>query len=231
MSLKWPKRIVVVRHGQSEQNVALDLLDDELLVKQKSTRDADVNLTELGILQAQQTGKFLSKTEPFDICFSSPYNRTMQTAEKIAENIGYTLKIRKDERLIEKEFGALHGHSREEIEKIFPGEFERRKLEGKYYFRPIGGENYLDVRIRNHIFLGKLHRDYPGKSVLTVTHQIPYLMIRDLFEHLGEKEILALGDVPNCGIEEFRIDTSKYPEGRMKLTMFNKAAYDISAKS
>ena len=227
MVLKWPKRIVVVRHGQSEQNLALDLLDDALLVKQKNTRDADVTLTPLGIEQAKMTGKFLSTTDPFDICFSSPYVRTMQTAEKIAENIGYDLKIRQDERLIEKEFGALHGHSREEIERIFPGEFERRKLEGKYYFRPIGGESYLDVRIRNHSFLGKLHRDYPGKSVLISTHQIPYLMIRDLFEHLGEKNILSLGDVPNCGIEEFKIDTSNNPEGRMKLTVFNKVAYEV----
>ena len=36
--LKWPRKITVVRHAQSEQNVALDLLEpnlDEILAKQK----------------------------------------------------------------------------------------------------------------------------------------------------------------------------------------------------
>jgi broad specificity phosphatase PhoE len=72
--------------------------------------------------------------------------------------------------------------------------------------------------------LDKLVRDYSGKNVLVVTHQVPYLMFRALFEHLDEAGVLALGDVPNCGIQEYHVDTSKKPEGKMKLEKYNFVA-------
>lgn len=224
---KWPERLVIVRHGQSEQNVALDLLsiDEDALAKQKKIRDMDVELTETGVWQAEETGKYLAETGRFDICFSSPYKRTVQTAQAIIRNMGYEIKLREDERLREKEFGRLHGFSKKEIRERFPEEFERRQRDGSYYYRLPDGENYPDVGERVHSFLGKLNRKYAGQSVLVVTHQVPYLMFRERFEHSGEKGILALGDVPNCGMEEFKIDTSKYKEGRMKLKGFNLVAY------
>ena len=51
-------------------------------------------------------------------------------------------------------------------------------------------------------------------------------MFRALFEHLDEEGVLALPDAPNCGIEEFKIDTSEKPEGRMKLAVYDKVAYE-----
>lgn len=226
--LKWPKRLVIVRHGQSEQNVALDLLQDNIdkvLAEQKKIRDADIKLTERGIYQAEETGKYFSKSEPFDICFTSPYTRTLQTTENIVKNLGYDLRVFKDFRLREKEFGRLHGFTTEEIKKKYPEEYEDRERDGKFYYRLPRGENYLDVQDRVHNFLGKLNRNYSAKNVLVVTHQVPYLMFRAIYEHLDEMEILDLGDVPNCGIEEFVIDTTKYEEGRMKLKKYNIVAY------
>lgn len=230
IAVKWPKRLIIIRHGQSEQNVALDILQknlDQILEQQKKVRDADIRLTDYGVSQAIETGKYLSRMEKLDICFSSPYARTLQTADNIVKNVGYDLKLFTDFRLIEKEFGRLHGYSTKEIEKNYPEEYEDRKRDGKFYYRMPRGENYLDVMNRVHSFLDKLHRDYAGKSVLIVTHQVPYVLFRALFEHLNEKEILALGDVPNCGIEEFVLDTSKHAEGNLKLSKFNIVAYHI----
>ncbi len=91
-----------------------------------------------------------------------------------------------------------------------------------------GGENYPDVEQRIHMFLDKLVRDYAGKNVLVITHQVPCLLFTALFEHLGEREVLDLGDFANCGIEEFVLDTSKKPEGRLVLKDFNRVAYDMA---
>ncbi len=42
-------------------------------------RDASIKLTEMGKWQASETGKLLAQNtkEPFDICFSSPYDRAI----------------------------------------------------------------------------------------------------------------------------------------------------------
>lgn len=215
-------------HGESEQNAVLDLTEDleGLLEKQKLIRDADICLTEKGILQAQQTGKYLSETEQFDICLSSSYKRALQTAQEIISNLGYELKLYEDDRLREKEFGRLHGFNAKEVKEKYPDEFFIRERDGKYYYRPLGGENYLDVKERVHGFLDKLVRDYSGKNVLVVTHQVPYKLFRALFEHLSEKGLLDLEAVHNCGMQEYLIDTSEVPEGRMKLNFFNKINYE-----
>lgn len=226
--LEWPARIVIVRHGQSDQNVAIDLLDDlDLVAKQKDIRDADIALTDYGIWQAEQTGLFLKNTEKFDFCFASPYKRTMQTAEAIISKIGYDLGIFEDDDLREKEFGRLHGFTTEEIREKYPEEFNDRERDGKYYYRLPRGENYLDVKQRLRTVNNKLRRrKYIGKNILIVTHQVPYKMERAIFEHLGEKEVLDLENTPNCGMQEYLVDSSVDVHGRMKLSYFNRIAYN-----
>lgn len=225
---KWPNRIVIVRHGKSEQNAADDLFQEDLkntLKRLYEIRDADIALTEEGIQQAKNTGEFLANEENFDICLCSPYKRTLQTAEHIIAQLPYQLRIHTDDRLREKGFGILHALSKEEIKEKFPEEYHARQRDGKYYYCLPGGENYPMVAMRVHSIAGKLVRDHAGQNVLIVTHQVPALMFRAMFEHLSEKEVLDLGSMANCGIVSFRLDTTKVSEGRMKLEFFNKKAY------
>lgn len=229
--MKWPKKLVIVRHGQSEQNVALDLLQEDLekvLAEQTKIRDADIELTQRGLYQAQQTGIALAKAGVFDICFSSPYKRTMQTAKAIVQQFSYPLNIFKDNRIREKEFGRLHGYPTELIRQYYPEEFSDRERDGKYWYRLPRGENYPDVEMRVHMFLDKLVRDFGGKQVLVITHQVPFKIFRGLFQHLDEESILGLEDTPNCGVQEYHIDTSNVPEGRMILTMYNRVFYEVN---
>ncbi|MBU1199862.1 MAG: histidine phosphatase family protein [Nanoarchaeota archaeon] len=229
--MKWPKRLVIVRHGESVQNAILDLEEANLekkVIDMKKIRDMDIDLTNVGEWQATQTGIYLAKTEPFDICFYSPYRRTRRTAELIVAEFHYDLKFFADERLREKEFGKLHGHTTEEIKEKYRDEFEARERDGKYWYRLLGGENYPDVRQRMHSFSDKLVRDYSGKNILIVTHHVPYLLFRAQFEHLGEEEVLGLEGMPNCAIQEYEIDFSVSEEGRMKKIKYNKTAYDMS---
>eukprot|EP01112_Ceratiomyxa_fruticulosa_P016055 TRINITY_DN4815_c0_g5_i1.p1 TRINITY_DN4815_c0_g5~~TRINITY_DN4815_c0_g5_i1.p1 ORF type:complete len:624 (+),score=120.85 TRINITY_DN4815_c0_g5_i1:80-1873(+) len=226
---KWPTRIVIVRHGESQQNIALDLcaMLQEDIDTLSNVRDADIKLTEVGFWQSQQTGKYLSTTDRFDVCITSPYTRAIQTANAIIEQLPYQLKLRKDNWLREKEFGHLHGLSAEQVKKKFPQEYEIRRRDGPYWYRFPGGENYCDVELRLNGFLEKLARDYAGRSVLIVTHQVPYKLFRALIQHLDEEGVLALERVANCGIQEYLLDRLKAPEGRLKLKHFNYVCYKM----
>lgn len=54
---------------------------------QKESHPGDPGLTGLGVLQAQQTGKYLSQFSISQI-IASPYKRTQQTAQHIGEQLG-----------------------------------------------------------------------------------------------------------------------------------------------
>jgi hypothetical protein len=63
---KFPTRLVIIRHGESEQNAALDLQQDiEDIDKIASIRDADIKLTPKGILQARHTGLHLAHSDKY----------------------------------------------------------------------------------------------------------------------------------------------------------------------
>ena len=231
--LKWPKRIVIVRHGYSQMNEAHDIAN--LLSEDKqpvdllgNTRDMDVPLTKEGHRQASETGKLLAKEHAFDIAFSSPYKRCVDTLRYILAQFNDPVRVFMDSRLRERETGWMYGMTAGVIKAKFPDEAGRRNRDGRYWYRPPGGENFPAVEQRVHSFLDKLHRDHAGQNVLVATHGITYLLFRALFEHLGEKELMQIdteNPVPNCGMQVYEIDTSKYPEGRMKLKEYNNTAY------
>jgi broad specificity phosphatase PhoE len=72
---KYPTRLVIIRHGESEQNAALDLKPELLDIdKVAAIRDADIRLTEKGTWQAKLTGQHLGKTEKYvDLRFKYKY--------------------------------------------------------------------------------------------------------------------------------------------------------------
>ncbi len=229
--MKWPELLVIVRHGQSELNVARDLEevtnDPSHINRFLTIRDLDVQLTEEGKRQASETGKYLKRLE-FDAVFSSPYLRCKQTAEEITRHFASRVSLYYDNRIREKEFGWIHGLTTDQIKERFPNEHAAYHRDGKYWYRPPGGENYPDVEQRVHMFLDKLHRDYAEKNVLVVTHAVPFLLFRALFEHLGEEDVLRVqkkNDVKNCGIALYLCDTAIKPEGKMNLQLYNLVVY------
>jgi hypothetical protein len=58
-----------------------------------------------------------------------------------------------------------------------------------------------------------------------LSFEVPFKLFRAIFQHLDEAQTLALEEVKNCGIQEYVIDRSKNPAGRMKLKSFNFVAY------
>jgi len=234
---KWMNNLVIVRHGESERNVLRGKAYAEgHLEYGGDVRDMDVPLTTRGEQQAVATGRHLGLKFQFDRVFVSPYLRTVQTAELLSKQFAYPVSTVYEERIREKEFGILDGLTTDGVQKKYPEEARRRKLEGKYYYRPPGGESYPDVALRLHSFLGTLSRDYRRKSVLVVCHSVVVLTFRRLLERLTEKELLAIDldpkhDVCNCSVTWYEFDPGIGEQGRLVLSEFNSVYYPASLAS
>ena len=224
--------MVLIRHGKSLRNEEKELINRGVLKahtqKLLQTRDADMPLSSLGKKQAEATRKFLKKRyKNFDIIFSSPFERAQSTARIIAKSFpGSRLVI--EERIREIEFGVVDGLLSEEIKTLFPFEYDRKKKEGKYYYRPSGGESYPDVNLRVWSFLTTLVREYPKQKILVVSHSVVMLAFRKLLEKLSEREVMNINKedkIKNCGITTYRFDPLLKPKPKLGLELYNKTAY------
>jgi 2,3-bisphosphoglycerate-dependent phosphoglycerate mutase len=228
---KWMDHLVIVRHGESQRNVGKEeAVKAGGLEYGAGIRDMDVPLTARGKRQAVETGASLSRGFHFDRVFASPYLRTIQTAELIVLQLLKPPRITIEERIREKEFGILDGLTKEGIQRKYPDEWKRRERDGKYYYRPPGGESYPDVALRVHSLLGTLARDCRKLSVLVVCHSVVVLTFRRLMERLTEEELLEIDrdpeqDVCNCSVTHYRYDPRAGERGRMVLEEFNRVHY------
>jgi broad specificity phosphatase PhoE len=208
MEQKWPSHLVIVRHGESERNVAKGIAKSKGAHSYSSgLRDIDTPLTKEGNRQARSTGERLASEYNFDAIFASPHRRTMQTAEQILEQMKAKPPLVREERIREIEFGILDGLTTDGMKAKYPEEFARREREGKYWYRPPGGESRPDVALRVHSFLGTLTRDYRERSVLVVCHSVVVLVFRRLLERWGEEEYMKIDaedDVLNCSVTTYR---------------------------
>lgn len=229
--MKWPSHLVIVRHGESERNVAKASAAAAGAAEfGTGIRDNDVPLTPHGKEQARSTGKHLGRRFHFDRVFASPYLRAWETARLMKEQFPYAVDINWEERAREIEFGILDGLTRSGMKARYPLEHARREKMGKYWYRAPGGENYPDIALRLHSLLGTLSRDYAGRSVLVVCHSVVVLIFRRLLERLTEPELMAIDrdpkqEVANCGVTHYACDAGQGRRGRLVLKEFNGVYY------
>jgi broad specificity phosphatase PhoE len=231
---RWPERLYIVRHGESAGNVARDLADASGLGRiDIAGRDVDVALSKLGEEQACALGhwfKSLPAGERPEVVLTSPYLRARTTADIVRECGGVSPDAHRptpDERLREKEFGILDRLTRHGITEFHPDQAEFRRLLGKFYHRPPGGESWCDVILRLRSALDTLSLHHAGQRVLIVSHQVVVLCLRYLLENLTEEEILAIdreGEVANCSVTEYRLDKAQGQNGELELFRYNFTA-------
>ncbi len=216
-----PRRLDLVRHGQSAGNVA----DDDaraarLEMLDLATRDMDVPLSRLGEDQARALGSWLARRAP-DRIVTSPYRRALDTATIALEAAGLSVPVSCDERLREREFGILDRLTRVGIEARHPDQAAARTFLGKMYHRPPGGESWVDVAARVRDLYRDLRLDHPGSHVMVVAHQAVILLFRYVLEDLTEGQILAIdadADIANTAVSTFEGDGRTVP----LLTAFNR---------
>src|SRR5829696_1218917 len=234
MRQNWPERLWLVRHGQSQGNVARDAADaaghHEIDI---NVRDVDVPLSELGVRQAVAAGRWfasLPADERPEIILSSPYLRARQTAEAICAAgalAGGPARSIIDERLREREFGVFDRLTTAGIRHKYPEEAAHRAMLGKFYHRAPGGESWADVILRLRSMLNTINLHYCDRRLLIVCHQVVVLCMRYILEELDEAQILAIdkqAEILNCGICAYEFEPDAKGLCVPKLSLWNHDA-------
>ncbi len=229
MEVGWPSELFIIRHAQSAGNVARErALASGAHFIELAMRDCDVPLSELGERQAAALGRWCARhLEPIDAVVSSPYVRAQETAAIALRAAGWTVPLEVDERVREKEFGTLDRMTHSGIEQRYPEQAELRRVVGKFYYRPPGGESWTDVILRLRSLVETLTREHAGRRVAIVSHQVIVLCFRYLLEQLTEAQLLAIdaaGDVANCAVTTYALDRAS---NRLVLQGYNVVAPEV----
>lgn len=218
-----PRRLVLIRHGESLGNVA----DREARRQGHSrldldARDADVGLSETGERQADAVGAYLAgltEDERPTAILTSPYRRAATTAERATREAGLGLNLLLDERLRERDLGAFDGLTGSGIRERFPDEADRRKRTGKLYYRPPGGESWCDVALRVRSLLDTVRLEHRDARLWVFSHQAVIMSFRFVLEGLDEDRLLTDdrdAPVANCSLTTYERDDS----GHLALVAF-----------
>lgn len=149
-----PKRIILMRHAESQGN-----LDHAAYT---TTPDNKIPLTEQGLAQAQLAGaqlrRVVSTEEDADwrvYFYVSPYERTRSTLCQIGRSFSRTrvIGVREECRIREQDFGNFQVQERMKAIK------ESREKFGRFFYRFPEGESAADVYDRVSSFLESLWRD------------------------------------------------------------------------
>jgi len=201
-----PKRIILIRHGESEGNLDKD--------KYRTVPDYALNLTPTGVEQARAAGREIKNIlgEESLYVYHSPYFRTRQTfqylQESFAENVS---KVVEDPRIREMDWGHLrHPDENDEIIK-------RRDEYSTFYYRLPDGESGADVFDRVSTFLETMFRDfrkpdYP-QNTLIVTHGLTLRLFLMRWFHWTVEEFETLLNPHNCQI----VVMQQRPDGKYEL--------------
>ncbi|NJP89225.1 histidine phosphatase family protein [Nonomuraea sp. FMUSA5-5] len=217
-----PERIMAVRHGESEANLAHRRAGETPLVYERG--DDEVTVTELGRAQAAALGRLLAAlpaSEAPELVWCSPYLRALDTW-KIAQEVwgAGPLPVTVDERLRDQEAGAFAPLNLAAIRERHPEELARREAEGAYAYRPPGGESLGDVVVRLRGFVGDLDRRAAGRRVLIVAHDSVVLALRHVLDGRPDAELAAVlefAPVLNASVSVWRAGG--------ELVVFNDVAH------
>lgn len=137
-----PKRIILIRHGESEGNIDT--------AAYTTTPDYKIPLTSLGLSQARIAGSHLHNllsnhgtcTTNWRVYFYvSPYQRTLSTLREIGRSFEREriIGVREECRIREQDFGNFQIEDRMKVIK------ETRERFGRFFYRFPEGESAADV--------------------------------------------------------------------------------------
>ncbi|XP_016651562.1 PREDICTED: phosphoglycerate mutase-like protein AT74 [Prunus mume] len=151
-----PKRIILMRHGESQANIDI--------ATYSTTPHNKIPLTDVGLAQAHLAGAHLHRViSDIDTnnpnwrvyFYVSPYERTRSTLCQIGRSFSRTrvIGVREECRLREQDFGNFQAQDR------FKAIKETKEKFGRFFFRNPEGESAADVYDRVSSFLESLWRD------------------------------------------------------------------------
>jgi len=184
------KTLYLMRHGQTLFNL-----------RRKIQGACDSPLTELGINQAKEAGKYFKDNNViFDYAYSSTQERACDTLEIVTNNkIPYTrLKGIK-----EWNFGTFEGES-EDLNP--PGDPVRRSYGD--FFLQYNGESDIQVQERMNTTLTEIMEKEDHKTVLAVSHGgAIFMFLRKWEDIFNRKDKIKFS---NCCILKFEYENKEF---------------------
>jgi broad specificity phosphatase PhoE len=200
-----PTRLLLLRHGQTE-----------LSVQRRYSGHGDPELTPLGHAQAAGAAARLARVPDVAAVLTSPLQRARQTAALVAEATGPPLHVR--DRLVETDFGAWEGLTFAEARDRDP-QLHAEWL-GSDEVAPPEGESFAAVGRRVSAELAELLQEYPGATLVLVTHVTPIkMLLRDALQG-GPSVLYRLHlDLAALSIVDF------YPDGGASVRLVNDTSH------
>ena len=149
-------KFYVVRHGESVGNLHRICLGH-----------TDLDLTELGLMQAEKTADALSDVN-FDAIYSSDLVRAVHTAEPHAIKRG--LEINKNADFRELYFGNWENASVLMLKEKFHDEFMIGWRQNFGTFTAPEGESVVEMAQRMVEGVKNIAKEYPGETILITSH-------------------------------------------------------------
>ena len=205
---EFMKNIITIQHTQSVHHT-----------KGMIGGQGDWALTDLGLEQAKQIGKNLSKEIDGSkyIMYTSDLMRARQTAENTGKYLGITPKL--TSALREISCGEANGISKEESKKIFTGSM--KTIDDKSY---PGAESMRDVWNRLSVFLDEILND-KEENIIIVAHGISLGIFNLLWLGLDAEALNKCGMWGTSGSVSFmRQESPKFGDKRI-ISRFNDCSY------
>jgi broad specificity phosphatase PhoE len=199
-----PRRIVLLRHGESQGNADVDIYE--------RVPDHALELTAKGRRQAAHAGaelRTLFDEEPVR-AFVSPYRRTWHTFEELGLDPAL-VRAQEEPRLREQDWG--NWQDPEDIQR----QRKARDSYGHFFYRFAMGESGADVYDRVGSFLETLYRafskpDFPP-NVLLVTHGLTMRLFCMRWFHWTVEQFETLSNPANGETRSLLLQ----PSGRYAL--------------
>jgi len=149
-----PTVVLFVRHGQTPTTG-----------KKLPGRAPGLHLAPTGLTQAQAAGERIAGMGTVRAVYSSPMERTQETAAPIAKSCG--LRVRTHKGLIEADFGAWTGKNLSSLRKLPEWQSVQRYPSG---FRFPKGESFSEMQTRMTGAVADLVARHPGETIVAVSH-------------------------------------------------------------
>lgn len=189
-----PVDIVLVRHGESEGNVAQahsKLGDDSFWTSEFSERHTSLyRLTDKGREQAREAGQYVKDniSARFDGYYVSEYIRALETAGLMGfPQARWQLEFY----LREKDQGVLAGKSHQERAAEFAEQLDRLKKDS-FYVAPPGGESVANSCLRVDRVLSEWRTERSGQAIIAVCHGNIMSAFRVRLEGLTQSQFQAI---------------------------------------
>jgi probable phosphoglycerate mutase len=199
--------IILVRHGETEWNRV-----------ERFRGRANIPLNNIGVRQAELTGRRIAATWRPVAIYSSPLSRAVKTAQAIAKHFDLTVDFHTG--LIDIDYGDWQGLSPDEVRQKWPSALDDW-YNAPHLVRIPGGETLVDLRKRAMETVADLAAQHSAETIVMVGHTVTNRIILLRVLGLGNEHFWHIRQ-ETCAINAFELHN-----GQFTLSLLNETSHLI----